>query len=206
MQSSSISFGSPAANTPVTYAVTLQNLAQPLVPQLVAVGALKLLSHEIVGPNAARFAVPTPIDGMTLNAGQESAFNVSYLGAANGCPRRATLNILTDFLAPGGPGTPGETFSFALSTAGGSCLQPGDFDQDGDVDQADVQIFAACLTGPAISYDPHHLPQGCALTPDGNGHIAADFNQDGAVDMHDFGVFQRCYSGANKPADPDCAG
>ncbi len=82
-----------------------------------------------------------------------------------------------------------------------------DFSNDGDVDAEDFEIFAACVTAPAVPYDPMALPEsppGCQLTPDGTGHIAADFDRDGDVDQEDFGVFQRCYSGENKPADPGC--
>ncbi len=89
-----------------------------------------------------------------------------------------------------------------------SAFVPVDFDQDCDVDAADLQVFAACVTGPAVPYDPATLPQsepGCTLTPDGNGHIAADFDKDDDVDQSDFGILQRGYSGAGRPADPNCA-
>jgi subtilisin-like proprotein convertase family protein len=82
---------------------------------------------------------------------------------------------------------------------------PGDFDGDGDVDEADFAIFEACVTGPGIPYDPQNLPSGCTLVPDAEGIIAADFDRDGDVDQTDFGVFQRCWSGENNPADPACA-
>ncbi len=81
---------------------------------------------------------------------------------------------------------------------------PGDFDSDGDVDAGDYATFEACATGPAIPYDPEHLPEGCWLTADASHIIPADFDGDRDVDASDFGIFQRCYSGT-EPADPDCA-
>lgn len=82
---------------------------------------------------------------------------------------------------------------------------PADFDGDGDVDEADFAIFAACYTGPAVAYNPNNLPPGCPLEPDAGGIIAADFNADGVVDHLDFAAFQRCISGTGIPAQPGCA-
>jgi len=47
-----------------------------------------------------------------------------------------------------------------------------------------------------VPYDPQHLPTGCTLPPDGDGHIPADFDTDGDVDQADFGVFQRAIRGS----------
>jgi len=87
---------------------------------------------------------------------------------------------------------------------------PADFDHDGDVDSGlggadDFDVFQACVSGPAIPYNPSGLPAGCSLTPDANGKIAADFDKDGDVDHDDFAVFQGCVSGEELPADPSCA-
>ncbi len=79
----------------------------------------------------------------------------------------------------------------ALTVAGGA---PVDFDDDCDVDAADLDSFAACESGPAI---PHAGGESCQR---------ADVDVDGDVDQDDFGVCQRCYSGENNPADPNCAG
>ncbi len=68
---------------------------------------------------------------------------------------------------------------------------PGDFDIDGDVDQADFGQFQACLTGSAVPVtDPS-----C---------FYANLDGDSDVDVDDFGIFQGCMSGANVPADPGC--
>ncbi|MDM8005332.1 MAG: right-handed parallel beta-helix repeat-containing protein [Phycisphaerae bacterium] len=69
---------------------------------------------------------------------------------------------------------------------------PGDFDRDGDIDDADVDQFEACATGPGISQ---------------SGDVCAKAKVDGDddVDQIDFAITQRCYSGENVPADPNCA-
>ncbi len=81
---------------------------------------------------------------------------------------------------------------------------PGDFDDDGDVDNDDVAVFTACTTGPTILYDAQNLPGGCTLVPDG-GLIEADFDGNGDVSQLDFATFQKCISGENVPGDPNCA-
>jgi len=81
---------------------------------------------------------------------------------------------------------------------------PADFDGDLDVDKADYTIFADCVSGPAVPYDPQDLPPECTLVPDAEGFIAADIDRDSDVDQSDFGIFQRCFSGDDKLANPDC--
>jgi hypothetical protein len=69
---------------------------------------------------------------------------------------------------------------------------PGDFDFDGDVDQADFGIFQLCLSGMGIAQtDPT-----CA---------EARLDADNDVDQSDFAVFLRCMSGTSVRADPNCA-
>lgn len=69
--------------------------------------------------------------------------------------------------------------------------QPGDFDGDNDVDQADYGFFQTCLTGPGI---PIANP---ACEP-------ANLDGDQDVDQADRLLFEGCMSGSNVPADPDC--
>jgi hypothetical protein len=106
-----------------------------------------------------------------------------------------------------------ECVSFQTSTLGifaviGDSYVPFDFNRDCDVDADDFRLFEACLTGPAIPYNPGSLPEpspGCTLTPDGNGIIAADADENGEVDQTDFNAFQRCFSGQGQAPVPDCA-
>jgi hypothetical protein len=69
---------------------------------------------------------------------------------------------------------------------------PGDFDGDGDVDQADLDLFSVCQGGPG---NPQPNPD-CA---------PARLDADDDVDQADFGLFQRCLGNESVPADPDCA-
>ncbi len=71
---------------------------------------------------------------------------------------------------------------------------PGDLNVDGPVNQADMDVFAACATGPTILYDTAHLPPECG-TPDAEGIIPADFDRDGDVDLNDLGELQTLFSG-----------
>ena len=79
-----------------------------------------------------------------------------------------------------------------------------DLDLDGDVDADDLILFAHCLTGPGIPYNPLSLPSGCTVTPDAQGKIPADVDGDGDVDQDDFGVYQRCFTGSDQ--GPPAAG
>ncbi|MEW6199402.1 MAG: carbohydrate-binding domain-containing protein [Planctomycetota bacterium] len=89
-------------------------------------------------------------------------------------------------------GSPGRIVGYALS----------DFDQDGDVDMDDFGLWACCLTGPFVPYDPP--PAACPLTPDPEGFIPTDCDRDYDVDLFDFSVVQLCFSGEGNPADPSC--
>src|SRR5207247_1163033 len=66
-----------------------------------------------------------------------------------------------------------------------------DFDQDGDVDQADFGHFQACFSGPGV-------PQ---TNPD---CLNAMLDGDDDVDQDDFAIFQRCLGGAEFPPPPAC--
>lgn len=66
-----------------------------------------------------------------------------------------------------------------------------DFDDDGDIDQADFGAFQACLSGADVSQtDPT-----CA---------AARLDDDADVDAADLAVFRACMSGDGIPVNPDC--
>lgn len=64
-------------------------------------------------------------------------------------------------------------------------LTPGDFDQDGDVDLDDFDVFVACFTCCDGRIDP-----GCEL---------GDFDDDGDIDCTDWGLFRQAWT---EPEDP----
>jgi hypothetical protein len=65
-----------------------------------------------------------------------------------------------------------------------------DFDDDGDVDGEDVEMFVQCAGG-------HSVP----LAPECS-HV--DIDGDGDGDQSDYGILQRCMSGDGNPIDPTC--
>ncbi|NLX20918.1 MAG: family 10 glycosylhydrolase [Phycisphaerae bacterium] len=70
--------------------------------------------------------------------------------------------------------------------------QPGDLDNDDDVDLDDFALLQACLSGPGISQDD----------PACDG---AKLDDGDDVDMDDVTIFLGCVSGANISGDPTCA-
>ena len=69
---------------------------------------------------------------------------------------------------------------------------PGDFDMDGDVDQADFGHLQACLSGEDVAVtDP-----AC---------FAARLDTGDDADQHDVQIFMGCMSGPNSLADRHCA-
>jgi hypothetical protein len=85
-------------------------------------------------------------------------------------------------------------------------LSRTDFDRNMKVNQADVDVFKACMTGSRVPYDLYNPPANCTCGPvslAGQDYLKADLDNDGDVDQTDFGYFQRCYSG-DSIADPHC--
>ncbi|MBP7934685.1 MAG: hypothetical protein KA354_08570 [Phycisphaerae bacterium] len=72
----------------------------------------------------------------------------------------------------------------------GEGIKPVDWDDDTDVDGADLLVFEACFSGPMIS-----VATGCE---------GMDLDCNGDIDQTDFGVFQHCYRGEGEPAMPGC--
>ncbi len=89
----------------------------------------------------------------------------------------------------------------------GTPLAPliGDLDNNRIVNDDDYTIFEACATGPAIQYGPGSLQNGCSLTADGQGFIAADFDKDQDVDQADFAVLERCLTVPGVEVNPNCS-
>jgi hypothetical protein len=68
---------------------------------------------------------------------------------------------------------------------------PGDFDQDGDIDQPDFGHLQECLTGAGIDQ----------TDPDCQD---AKLDGDSDVDIDDVAIFIGCISGPNQPVDENC--
>ncbi|MCL2330749.1 MAG: hypothetical protein FWC56_05555 [Phycisphaerae bacterium] len=66
-----------------------------------------------------------------------------------------------------------------------------DLDCDSDVDEQDMEIFLACMTGPGMG-------------PPRPDCERADFDQDGDIDMDEFAILQRCLSGSGIRMNPAC--
>ncbi|MGQ9649656.1 MAG: hypothetical protein ACUVXJ_06075 [Phycisphaerae bacterium] len=90
---------------------------------------------------------------------------------------------------------------FELYTEGTSLLwlrtirddhAPVHYDNDGDVDQDDMDTFEDCAPGPGIAL----VNVDCQK---------ADLDEDTDVDQTDFSAFPRCYSGEGVPVNADCA-
>lgn len=81
-----------------------------------------------------------------------------------------------------------------------------DFDFDEDVDARDLEVFAACATGPGVAYIPGDLPAGCAVAADSLGLIPPDLDWDGDVDQIDFGLLQPCLGQPGDSPPVGCRG
>lgn len=81
-----------------------------------------------------------------------------------------------------------------------------DFNGDGHVDGTDADQFAACATGPGVTYGLATVPAGCPMALDVLGLLAADFDWDHDVDLDDFATFQLCFSGPDSDPPAACRG
>ncbi|MHC4235710.1 MAG: DNRLRE domain-containing protein, partial [Planctomycetota bacterium] len=103
------------------------------------------------------------------------SYGLSYPGAAN----TIILRVSDSF----------DTQSMALTTI--TIVYPGDFDDDGDVELDDYDVFAACLAGPNVSTPPG----GCTLAE----YLRADMDRDRDADAADFAGFQLVFTGPPGP-------
>ncbi|MEK6676700.1 MAG: FG-GAP-like repeat-containing protein [Planctomycetota bacterium] len=63
----------------------------------------------------------------------------------------------------------------------------GDYDDDNDVDGADLTLFSSCFSGTGVI-----TPQSC---------MAGDFDLDGDIDCGDFGMFQMAWTAGGTPPE-----
>jgi hypothetical protein len=118
---------------------------------------------------------------------------VSAVGEAP--PGTQSVQLLALFLQPNWEA--GSLWFDNLSATVGGCWahEPVfDINDDGHVDDQDLEFLNSCLTGPAIPL-AETAPAECQCM---------DRNADDSVDQQDFGIFQRCYSGPSVNADPNC--
>jgi hypothetical protein len=135
-----------------------------------------------IGDNASWLSV-SPNSG-DVGGAEVDTISVNYAVQNLGVGTHNAIITITSSEATNSPQT------VAVSV---SIPQPGDFDSDGDVDQADFGVMQRCLSG-----DGHAQPAAeCQL---------AKFSDDNDVDEADMGTFLQCVSGADVMADPECAG
>ena len=120
------------------------------------------------------------------STGQANTITIDYVTAGLGVDTHNATITISD------PDATNNPQAIAVSVTVEPITVPGDFDGDGDVDQADFGVFQACLTGAGISQDD----PACA---------GAKLDTDIDVDQDDFAIFQGCLSGPDNPGDPDCA-
>lgn len=126
------------------------------------------------------------IDWHTIDGGGGTSTGGSYtLSGTIGQPDATAAAAMTggNYTLTGG--------FWAVTLPACTTFVPPDVDRDCDVDDADFNSLAACVSGPDVPNAPE-----CA---------GKDFDADGDVDHDDFGVLQRCHSGPNFVAQPHCA-
>ncbi len=110
-------------------------------------------------------------------------FTVSCGGTAvaGGASPTVSPGVTTQYYARTKNSTTGATSSTcATATVVVNTPAAADLDGDCDVDDADFNLFAACLSGPTVPSDV-----GCE---------SSDFDEDNDVDQSDFGIFQGSFS------------
>jgi len=97
-------------------------------------------------------------------------------------------------------------------------IRPGDWNQDGQITQADMAALSGCLTGP----DSSPTPACGTYDMDADGDVdlrdyrglqfalmhderAGDWNSDGFVWLDDFAAAATCTAGPDQPVSPSCA-
>ena len=118
---------------------------------------------------------------------------VGYGSTANcseGSPAPAPSNTKAIVRSSPGHDTDNNAADFVVADPQVSHFVVVDYDHDGHVTSADLDLFNLCFSGPAVPY-----PAGCQ---------DKDLDADNDVDEADFAIFQKCYTGSTAPADPNC--
>ncbi len=100
---------------------------------------LRIFSATLSGPDAGKFSLSGISNGYVIPT-QTEDLTVTYTGGA-ATKGFATLTLSTDYLAPGGANTVGETYVFQLSAlTGGRLITDTYVDQAGDFSPANPQL------------------------------------------------------------------
>ena len=146
---------------------------------------------------AAQFTAAGTGDGTLTYQWQKNSANITNGGQVSGATT-TTLQIAATVAGDAGSyrcvitGGCGSTATNAATLVVNTVTQPGDFDNDGDVDLVDFAVLQKCLAVTSPASDPT-----CAPT---------DLNADGAIDKLDVNKFSGCRSGSHIPGNPSCLG
>ncbi|MGQ9651900.1 MAG: immunoglobulin domain-containing protein [Phycisphaerae bacterium] len=154
------------------------------------------VSQIATAGSTACFAIQASGVGTLSYQWQKNGWNLVDDGHYSGC-NTATLTISNIDTADAAnyrcrvSAANGSVFSHQAQLTVEPALIPGDFDDDGDVDQEDYGMFQRCLSGLSV---PQEDP---ACAP-------ARLDMDGDVDRDDAVLFLRCISGPDVLVAPDC--
>jgi hypothetical protein len=152
-------------------------------------------NKTITQGQSATFTVTATGEGTLSYQWQKNGTNVTNGGHYAGCTTatltvsNADSNDATNYrcVVTGGCGA---VTSNAATLTVNAPTQPGDFDQDTDVDHEDFGFLQRC-------YGVTDLAQEPACEP-------ADLNADSVINNSDFTLFVGCTSGSNVPANMNC--
>jgi len=154
-------------------------------------GVLAFLIQELADDRG-----PQELIGLWLNGEGEMMWSPEAVPVSSPCPSKRNLS---GAIGPDGvvklaweDGRNGMDIYAQNVNPNGTLGLPGppsgDFDDDGDVDLADLAGYAECLAGPGLPPDPAEPITAWAC------RAAFDFDGDGDVDVCDFGGFQEAFS------------
>lgn len=153
-------------------------------------------NRAITEGQTAQFTVAASGDGTLAYQWQKNASNITNGGRVSGATS-AALQITSAVTGDSGGYRCVVTAGCGSATSNAATLtvspagQPGDFDNDGDVDLQDFGVFQSCLTGPT--------------GPPTEGCLGADLDHNNNVDGNDLARFMQCMTGPEIPASPECA-
>ena len=152
-------------------------------------------SQTVAVGQAAQFTAAATGDGTLTYQWQKNSSNITNGGQVSGVTS-ATLQIAATVAGDAGSyrcvitGGCGAVPTNAATLVVSALTQPGDFDNDGDVDLEDFAVLQKCLAVANPAQDPVCSP--------------TDLNGDSVIGGGDVTLFIKCMSGANVPANINC--